>query len=233
MLHLLRDFVPDERKAVIAGSFNRPIEKKFKGSDLAKVDKVVVEATSALSQTQAGKIQIAQDLLQSGLIRNTREYMAVLTTGTIEPLWESEMSEILLVKSENEDMRDYKECIALASDDHKLHWLEHRAILANPDARKDPNLVQLVTGHMLEHQNFAMQLQMMNPALLAWMGEAPLPTPMLPPQQAQSPANVVQQGNPVEKQAEGVNAPKAPNLPANADQQTQASYEQQQAPQAQ
>jgi hypothetical protein len=232
LLYLLRDFVPDERKAVIAGSFNRPLEKKFKGSDLQKVDKVVVEATSALSQTQAGKIQIAQDLLGAGMIRNTREYMAVLTTGTIEPLYESEMSEILLVKSENEDLRDYKECIAMASDDHKLHWLEHRAILANPDARKDPQLVMMVTQHMLEHQNFAMQLQMMNPALLAWMGEAPLPTPMLPPAQAQSPASIVQQQNPVEKQAEGVNAPAAPNLPKNADQQTQASYEQQQAPQA-
>lgn len=229
LLYILRDFLPTTKKAVIAGSFNRPLLKNFEGKDLAGIDKVVVEATSALSKTQAGKIQIAQDLLSSGLIRNTREYISVITTGQIDTLWESEMSEILLVKAENEDMRDGQVVTALACDDHKLHWLEHRTLLSNPDARKDPQLISIVTQHMVEHQTMAMQLQMMNPQLLAWMGETPMPMPMQPPQIAQT----MQQGNPVEKQAEGVNAPRKPNMPQNADQETRAAYEQQQATQEQ
>ncbi len=227
LLYILRDFVPTEKQAIIAGSFNRPLLKRFTGSDLQQIDKVVVEATSALSKTQAGKIQIAQDLIAAGFIRNTREYLNVITTGQIDPLWESEMSEILLVKAENEDMRSSKPVTALACDDHKMHWLEHRSLLGNPDARNDPNLVAMVTQHMLEHQTMGMQLQMMNPQLLAWMGETPMPMPMKPPQIAKT----MQQGNPVEKQAEGINAPKKPNMPQNADQETRAAYEQQQATQ--
>jgi hypothetical protein len=39
--------------------------------------------------------------------------------------------------------------------------------------------------------------------------------------------------NPVQQQAENVNAPAAPNMPKNADQETQASFEKQQATQQQ
>lgn len=230
LLYILKDFVPFERQAIIAGQFNRPMLTTYTGDKLSKVDKVVVEATSALSKTQAGKIQIAQDLLQSGLIRNTREYLNVITTGQIEPLWESEMSEIMLVKAENEDLRAGKPVTALACDDHKLHWLEHRAILGNPEARINMQLVQNTNIHMVEHQQMAMQLQMTNPQLLAWMGETPMPMPMQPPAQM---GGMMNAQNSVQQQAENVNAPAAPNMPKNADQETQASFEKQQATQQQ
>jgi hypothetical protein len=230
LLYILKDFVPMERQAVIAGQFNRPMLTSYTGDKLNKIDKVVVEATSALSKTQAGKIQIAQDLLQSGLIRSTREYLNVITTGQIDTMWESEMSEIMLVKAENEDLRAGKTVTALACDDHKLHWLEHRAILGNPEARANPQLIQNTLTHMVEHQQMSMQLQIENPQLLAWMGETPMPMPMQAPQQMGA---MVNPQNPVEKQAENVNAPSAPNMPKNADMETKGSYEKQQATQQQ
>jgi hypothetical protein len=144
------------------------------------IDRVVVDATAAISKTTAGKIQIAQDLLQSGLIRNTREYLTVVNTGELEPLYESEMSEILLVRAENEDLRSGKVPQALVIDDPKLHVLEHRAILANPDSRRDAQLVQNVLNHIQQHLDIA---ETRKPGLLAILGEQQLPgpTPPAPP----------------------------------------------------
>jgi hypothetical protein len=124
IIEILKDFAATPRLAVIAGSFDRPLMKEFQGKDLAQIDRVVVDATSAMSKTTAGKIQIAQDLLQSNLIRNAREYIAVVNTGELDTLYESEMSEIILVKSENEDLRSGQvRCTALVIDDHKFHVL--------------------------------------------------------------------------------------------------------------
>jgi hypothetical protein len=144
------------------------------------------------------------------------------------------MSEIILVKAENEDMRDGKQPIALIIDDHKLHFLEHRSILANPEARLDPNLVQIVLAHTKEHIDMIMQLQQTNPALLALMGEQPLPMPMMPAQpQIPGQQPQVPQGNlpamanaqtPAAQAQENVQPTRMPNLPAGADQNSQESY---------
>lgn len=236
LIHILQDFVNIEKQAVIAGKFNRPIMRKYTGKGLSNIDRVVVETTSAVSKTQAGKIQIAQDLLQSGLIRNAREYITVVETGIVEPLYESEMSEIILMKAENEDLRDYKKPIMLASDDHKTHYLEHRAILANPDARRDPRLVAIVTEHMTEHFNMAMSLQANNPGVLAWLGESPLPTPMMPTPPGSAPGqppinggspNMAQMQNPktpMQQKSEEVRPASLPGLPPNSDENTGDSY---------
>lgn len=236
LIHILKDFVSTEKQAVIAGKFNRPIMKKYTGEGLKNIDRVVAETTSAVSKTPAGKMQIAQDLLQSGFCRNAREYLAAVTTGTIEPLYESEMSEIILVKAENEDLRDYKTPIMYASDDHKLHYLEHRALLGNPDARNDAQLAAVVSAHMMEHFNMAMSIQMNNPGLLAWLGEGPLPTPMgppmgqppMPPQVPAGPAQMANPQGPMQQEADGVRMPSMPNLPQGSDETTQQSYDEMQ-----
>lgn len=242
LINILKDFVDYDKQAVIAGKFNRPILKTYQGKDLQNIDRVIVETTSALSKTPAGKMQIAQDLLGSGLVRNTREYMSVVTTGAVEPLYESEMSEIILMKAENEDLRSYKKPIMLISDDHKTHWLEHRAILANPDARNDVQLQQIVEEHMMEHFNAAMMMQEQSPGLLAWMGEGPLPTPMQPPMpnqrpgaQVQAPPNMAAMQNPqppMQQEAAQVQQPRMPGLPGlpeGADENAQEGYNQLQA----
>lgn len=235
ILRILRDFCPTMRQAVIAGKFNRPILKQYTGKQLEMIDRVVCEEVSAVMKTQGGRMDIADKMLEKGLIRNTREYINLVNTGDSESLYESEMSEIILVKAENEDMRDYKEPIMLASDDHRLHWLEHRAILGNPDARKDVQLQQLVNKHMMDHMGMWMQLQQSNPAALAIMGESPMPMPQQPmlPQapnqqqaqgQPQAPGTDAQMMNP-QVQPE---APRQPGVPPNADPMSEEAYNKQQ-----
>ena len=219
LIYIIRDYTPFETQAVISGKFNRPILRKYTGKDLQNIQRMTMEVTSPISQTLGGKIEIARDLLNSGLIRNPREYLNIITTGVMDTLYESEMSEIINVRSENEDMRAYIKPTMLDIDDHKLHILEHRAILTN-DSRKDPQLVNVVTQHILEHIDAIQMLQIANPTLLAIMGETPLPQPAAPAGQ------VIEEGNPENKGKTDIKQPSAPKLPAGSDENTQAAYEQ-------
>lgn len=177
VVDILRDFATTPRIATIAGSANLPLMKSYSGNDFQDIDRVTVEVTSAISKTTAGKIQIAQDLLQSGLVKTPQEYITVVTTGKLEPLYEGEMAEILLVRSENEAMRAGEAAMAIILDEHAFHIAEHRALLASMEARKDPRLVQTVLMHIQQHEMLQLQLQTTQPALLAATHQGPLPYP--------------------------------------------------------
>lgn len=228
-LTMLRDFVPIERQSVLVGSAKKPLLKKWSGSDLQQIDSVVIEETSSLSKTAAGKIQIAQDLLNSGLIRNQREYLNVIATGQTEPLYESEMSELILIKEENELLRNGEKPIMLLADDHRTHWLEHRAILTT-GIRNDPRIVEVTYAHMEEHFVAFNQLQLANPGVLQWMTEQPIAQGMQQQANQAGAAGVVgDQGSKNEAIAQGEGQPKQPNLPKGADNITQESYNQMEA----
>ncbi len=227
LVSLLRDFAETPRIVAISGKSNLPLMKSYSGKDLIPIDRVTVEATAAVSKTTAGKIQIAQDMLQAGLIKTPQEYLTVITTGKLEPLYEGEMAEILLVRSENEDMREGKAVQALRIDEHAFHIAEHKALLSNPAARRDPQLVQLVLAHIAEHEQMMQMLQQTDPAFLAATKQAPLPFPappqIGPPQGVPPPAAVkpgppglVKAGTPPDNTQSGVGAPNMPRLPAQA-----------------
>lgn len=224
LVDILKDYAKTPQIAVIAGEFNRPLLKEFVGNDLEPISRVVVGAVSPMSKTTAGKIQIAQDLLQSGMIKNAREYFTVVETGALEPLTEAEMSEILLARAENEDLRSGKPCSALYCDDHAFHWLEHRAVLANPETRRDPAIVQPTMAHMQEHVDMYTQLQATNPIVLALMKLPPMPVGGAMPQQP----GPVQQGlnpqDPAVAAAQNIKKPNMPRMPAGADQGSQQAY---------
>ncbi len=224
LIQILTDFATTPRMAVIAGSFNRPLMKSFVGKGLEKINRVVVDAASAMSRTTAGKIQIAQDLLQSGLIKTTQEYFSVVATGKLEALYEGEMSEILNVRSENEEMRSGNTVRALYIDDHQLHILEHRALLANPQSRSDGPLCERVLAHIQEHIDELQGMQANNPALMAILGRPQVPGPAQPGSGA-TPATV-NATPPAAMQAQNVRKPNMPSLPPGSPPEAQQAYEQ-------
>jgi hypothetical protein len=170
-ISVLRDYAQVPRIAMISGKFNRPFMKEFTGDDLSQVNRVVVDAASAISKTTAGKVDMANQLLQAGMIKTPDEYITVVNTGNIQPLIEGQQSELLLIRAENETMRDGGDVMSIATDDHKLHIMEHRCVLANPESRKDPGLVQRTLMHIQEHIT---QLQTVDPNLLMLLGQQSL-----------------------------------------------------------
>lgn len=173
IIDTLREFATVPRIAMITGKNNRSELKEFKGNDLSDIDRVVVDMGNPLSKTIAGKTEIANNLLQQGLITSPQQYIQVLQTGQIEPLINSEQSELMLIKQENEKLADGNPVRALATDQHALHIMEHRTVLASPEARDPRNVdIQRATlDHIQEHIEL---LKNTDPNLLALIGQQPI-----------------------------------------------------------
>lgn len=122
--------------------------------------------------TTAGRLEIANQLLQMGLVKNPDDYLTVLNTGKLDTMLEGPQASMMLIRSENEDMMDGKQVQALATDKHQIHIEEHQVLLADPDLRRDPTLVTLVLNHIQEHLQL---LRTTDPGLLAVTGQQPLP----------------------------------------------------------
>ena len=215
LLHLLRDFASVPRIAAISGISNRTKMKSFTGDDISSVNRVVVDAGNALASTPAGRSQIAQDLLQMGLIKTPEAYLSVLNTGKLETMVEGQNDELILVKDENERLVSGDEPVsALSYDDHQLHIKTHRCVLSDSTLRHDPELVQRVNQHILEHYNLMLTT---DPQLLMIMGQQP-PQPMMPPEGMQGQAGPAPSENQNSQMATDLGIPPAglPELPITA-----------------
>jgi len=165
---ILRDYAKTPRVAMIAGKYNRSLMKEFTGDDLTQVSRVVTEIVNPLARTAAGRRELAQDMIQAGLIKRSEEYLSVITTGNLEPLYENEEASLLLIRAENELLSNGKRPVAVITDDHRLHILEHRTVLDSPEARQNLSLVENTTQHLQEHLNL---LKTADPALLSLLGQ--------------------------------------------------------------
>jgi hypothetical protein len=210
LIYLLQDFASVPRVAQIAGKSNATYMKEFTGDDLNAINRVIVDAGNALAQTTAGRLEIAGELLQMGLIKTAEEYISVLNTGKLETMTESQNKQLLLIRAENERLTDGNvDVMAVLTDDHNLHLREHQAVLADPDLRMDAQLVERALGHIQEHINILSDPAVAN--ILMQLGQQPImpPAPPMPPGDPNAP-----QGGP---------APTAPdqgalqgNAPANS-----------------
>lgn len=175
-LTFLKDFADAPRYMDVVGKANRSYMESFTKDDLTGVSRVHVEITSAISKTQAGRVEIANNLLQQGLIKRPEQYIAVLETGKLDPIIEAEQSELMNIKSENEELRKASQVIAIATDSHAQHIKEHKAVLDSPDARKNPSVVQAVLMHIEEHKQLWVTS---DPMLLMATGQQPPPMPQM------------------------------------------------------
>jgi hypothetical protein len=138
------------------GMSGNSYQAEFSGKDLTKIDKVLVKTGNPITQTTAGKIQLADSLLQGGFIKNRQDYISVMETGNLDPMLEAADSEISLVKAENDKLSNGENTPAMFSDNHVMHIPEHLVLLASPEARSNPNspMVLAVTKHVQEHLDF-------------------------------------------------------------------------------
>jgi hypothetical protein len=172
IVQILKDFAMTPKVIALVGKNNRPLLKEFTGEQISAINRVVVDIGNPLSRTIAGRVQMAEQMLQMNLIKSPEQYFQVINTGKIETMFEGEMNELLLIKSENEQILEGKEVIVSPLDKHRLHINEHKAVLSDPDLRRDPELVKIVLDHIEDHLN---ALRETDPALLQLVGEQPLP----------------------------------------------------------
>lgn len=172
LVNILKDFARTPKVIALVGKNNRTELKEFTGEQISSINRVVVDVGNPLSRTIAGRVQMAEQMLQMNLIKSPQQYFQVMNTGRLDSMFEGELSELMLIKSENERMTEGDDVQATALDAHRLHIMEHKSVLADPDLRKDPVLTEKVFNHILEHIDL---LRQTDPDLLALIGEQPLP----------------------------------------------------------
>jgi hypothetical protein len=183
IIDILKTFATTPRLLLISGLDHKAEATEFTNKEIAAIDRVIVEAGNPLLDTVAGRLQVAQDLIQAGLL-NKEEYLTVLRNGQLDPLYAYEKSELMTIKKENELLQQGKPVRALVTDNHPLHVREHFTLLSDPNVRNDPNnpVVSVVMEHIQkEHLLMWQQLTQTNPAILAIQNIPPFPMPPQPP----------------------------------------------------
>ncbi|MCB0508501.1 MAG: hypothetical protein KDD21_09390, partial [Bacteroidetes bacterium] len=189
-INMLKDFAAVPRVAMIVGESNRSYMKEFSGDDLSSVNRVIVDVGNPLAKTTAGRVQMAEQMLQMGLIKTPEQYIGIINHGKLETMTDGIDKQLLLTKAENEKLIAGESPVAVFTEPHSLHIKEHRDVLSDPDLKNDPDLVMRVQAHIQEHINL---LRTTDPATLQMLGEQPLAPLQAPPPNMPSPDQMVNQ----------------------------------------
>lgn len=201
IINILKEYAQDEKTISIVGKYNRSQLIGFKGQDIKSINRIVVDVAGPMQQTVPGRMQIAQDLIQAGLIKKPEQYLAVIKTGNLDPLLQGENAQLILIKSQNQAVTQGKQLVALITDDHSLHIRQHRCVLATPQARQNVELVKAMQQHIASHVQFLSDPSLQ--PLFAVLGYNTLANAMMP----QAGQGYGQQPN---SQGQGANLPKNP-----------------------
>lgn len=234
LIRMLQRYADNERVVRITGKVQSQYLEEFKydKNSLQNISSVIFEMVDPISQSIGGKVAAADNLLQKGLIKNARQYLTVMKTGSLDAFTEDDEADELAIKAENEKLRSGEEVQVLFPENHQEHIQGHMSVIADPESKKDPKLVKAVTDHILEHTYIWQKYSQENPALLIATKQQVLPPPpppmgmgmpggqaMLPPppQEGNGPPpmkmpDALSNQAPVQTQAGQV---KQPNMPTN------------------
>jgi hypothetical protein len=219
MLDMLKRYVKTPKVAAIVGANDRYMIKSFVGDDLSQVQRVICESGNPLSRTLSGRVSMAQDLLQNGMIKRPQEYFNLLQTGRIEPMFDNEAKASIQIQAENEALLNGAPVKAMISDDPRLHIQDHLSLLDGN--REDAQLVSRVLAHVQDHIQVEASA---DPVILQILGRQPLvmPQPPMGPQGPGAPSQPAPQNlaaeSPVQQQANEVQQPSLPTNPMTGNQ---------------
>jgi hypothetical protein len=166
----------------IAGPNNTAIAKEFTNKDISPIRRVVCRMANPLMATSAGKFEIANQLLQQGMIKDPETYWRILEGAPIETLYDPQYSQQELIQRENDMMRQGGNPQVLITDNHAKHIAAHLGLVDDPDIRMNGDMTGIVLEHVLEHVNKARE-QAADPVLASIIqtGKLPPPEMMMPP----------------------------------------------------
>jgi hypothetical protein len=156
LFNMLKSFAMSKRMITIAGQSKAPYMGEFSGADLSNISRVIVSAGNPATRSEAGKLQIAQDLMAKGLIADANQYFQVLTTGELDNMTEGPEAENMLIVKENEQLRRGIPQIAAPWDNHANHIRQHFVIMMDPALRQTQNdpVFAGTVQHIMSHAQF-------------------------------------------------------------------------------
>ena len=151
IINLLKEFADQPRIVAIAGVNNSQRIRQFNNEDIVDIDRVTVDMGNAIMRSSAGRWQVAENLLQMGLIKTPEKMIQLLNTGDLDSLISGTANELDVINAENEAVLMGNPVIAISLDAHAMHIREHRSVLSDPVLRFDKELVQRTLAHIQEH----------------------------------------------------------------------------------
>lgn len=165
LIRILQDFPDEPMMIAVAGNDNTFEVKQFQSADIAQIDRVVVDVKDPFTATNEGKIAIADRLMDGKMITTAAEYLQVVQTGNLKPLYEREGTQRQLISTENERLAKgpplgmnpttgeprVEGVAAHYTDPHHTHIQEHTTVIADLAVRENPDVVAAVNMHIREH----------------------------------------------------------------------------------
>jgi len=194
-IHILAANMKADRVTQIMGANKSSAAQKWGPETFQPISGITVETINPMLSTPAGKMQLADVLMKSGLIKDPQQYIGVYTDGDLPQLYHRQETQLILVKAENEALIKGANLTPAITDNHVMHILEHTANIDNVEARMNPNDPSVVAtlNHIMAHINM---LTTINPILAGIIGDPSLPPgmpsqlqlqPPPPPQPGQQP----------------------------------------------
>jgi hypothetical protein len=176
----------DELLAVSGKTAASPISS-FKGMDLKAVKHIKVDLGNALQRSFAGKSDLADKLLNSGLLTHPAQYFDILQNGDITSVYDNLGSEDAYIRYENEKLLQGEVIEVCYLDNPTLHIMTHKTLIHKPDVRNNQAILKAVMDHILEHQDQLDTMSVQNPTLLQLIdsGKAIAPQPLASTRTAQ------------------------------------------------
>lgn len=176
-LRILKRNMKADRVSQIVGANKTSSARKWGQEQLSGVSGISVDTINPMLQTPAGKMQLADVLMKSGLIKDPQQYIGVYTDGDLPQLYHRQETQLILVKAENEALMKGTALVPAITDNHVMHILEHTANIDTVEARINPNdpAVVATLNHIQAHINM---LTTINPILAGIIGDPSLPPGM-------------------------------------------------------
>jgi hypothetical protein len=127
--------------------------------------------------TAAGKFEVANNLLQQGMLSNPKKYFMLLEGAPLKTLFQADYDQEAFINQENDDLRDGKQVFVMPTDDNPLHMQCHASLLNDTEVRRNGEAVDRIMAHILEHY----QAEMAKDPMLAQMIKTGMAPQMGPP----------------------------------------------------
>jgi hypothetical protein len=144
-------FANTERIIPIVGANQQYIAFRFDSSKIEEVKSIKIRPRNPLADSIAGRVEIANQLLDKQLIKNPQDYLRIIEHGDLNELTDEVYSEIELIESENEMLMNQQQPEALILDNHNNHIAKHKTLLNNPLIRKQNESIILILEHIQQH----------------------------------------------------------------------------------
>jgi len=178
LLYCVSRFQTTEEIVSLVGKSKSGEIRAFKGDALNPIRKVKVTLGNHLARTTAGRVEIANMLSSSGVLKTADAVLEAIQTGNIVNTVDAASAEVSYIKAENEEMLDGSVPSMIATDDHPKHVMEHRTLTFNPAVRKNPRLMKGILQHIQQHLDQIDLMMAGNPSLYAMITGNPIPAPV-------------------------------------------------------